>query len=165
MMDFSREYFAASSVKVYTAGKGKPLGYTLPWVCCGNVVAGSTERVSVALGGRGMVYALLETPIRVSPLCILHLHLYPKPLPVMEGNGEDVGPGNSCRRSEGEENVACGQIPSNYSPSLIMELLPAHKPQVKAEHLPQLAGREARHRPRLSNPLNVGGGGGGRARS
>lgn len=49
------------------------------------MLVGSTERVSLALDGRGMVYALLQPLFMYLPFafCILHLHLYRKTLPVM----------------------------------------------------------------------------------
>lgn len=111
---------------------------------------------------------LVAIPVHAFPLLISHLRLYRKAL-----SGMVQSPGREMERTlvmevlagegRGEENVACRQIPSNQSPLLVMKSLPARNLQVKAEHphLPQLAGRDTRHRPRLSSPLKVG----GRARS
>ena len=81
--------------------------------------------MSLALDGRGMVYALLQPLFMYLPFAFCILHFAFAPLQKnpscdgakhKEGDGEDIGPGNVCRRIEGEENLACGQIPSNHSP-------------------------------------------------
>lgn len=166
-MDISKGYFGGPSVKPYPGSQRKTPGVhpspgeasqCVSWEHCEGVISPGWLRDHVCPSSHISPLHFAVAPLQKNPFC--------DGAEEKEGDGEDVSPGNACR-SDGEENAACRQIPSDHSPLLIMESLPARNPQMKAERprLPQLAGRDARHRPGLGSPLKVGGGGGGGARS